>query len=293
MQPAAVDTNMIHEGCKKGGRECVYPESSSGSKPATAGSSVKAGVSSSQESPGSSSDDYDDDDDNDRLESIPDEVEDQMGTSDPQSNTLPSNRHPATSQPSNQRKLSTRYSSETPSLVLDKGTSPSPSTEGSIGYATYSAAANIRSFGQYAKAPPGSDELRNDWSHLPQDLQFYMSFFCENLTYLHYSMKHDSGDFLRREFLDATLRNDALLHAVVGFAAFQQTLQNKNGKIQDFLQYYNKAVSLLLRSLKRGEKHSIGTLLTILQLATIEVILPNRFIPTTRLILVGVPRRLG
>ena len=37
------------------------------------------------------------------------------------------------------------------------------------------------------------------------------------------------------------------------------------------LRYYNKAVSLLLNSLKRGERHTNGTILAILQLATIEV----------------------
>lgn len=71
--------------------------------------------------------------------------------------------------------------------------------------------------------------------------------------------------------MDAALRNDALLHAVVGFSAFQRTLHNPTGKIQDFLQYYNKSVSLLLSSLRKGEKRDIGTLLAILQLATIEV----------------------
>jgi hypothetical protein len=110
-----------------------------------------------------------------------------------------------------------------------------------------------------------------DWSHLPQDLQFYLTYFYDNITHCHYSLKHDTGNFLRTHFLDAALRNEALLHAVVGFSAFQRTLQNPEGKIIDFLPYYNKAVSLLLKSLKRGEKHSSGTILAILQLATIEV----------------------
>lgn len=76
---------------------------------------------------------------------------------------------------------------------------------------------------------------------------------------------------MQTQFLDAALGNDALLYAVVGFSAFQRTLHNSEGKIQDFLQYYNKAVSLLLKSLKKGERYSNGTLLAILQLATIEV----------------------
>lgn len=121
-------------------------------------------------------------------------------------------------------------------------------------------------------SPSHSENLRSDWSHLPPDLQFYLAYFYENVTHLHYSLKTDgNNNFLRTLFLDAALRNEALLHAVVGFSAFQLTLYNPDGKIQDFLQYYNKAVSLLLNSLKRGETHSTGTLLAILQLATIEV----------------------
>jgi hypothetical protein len=67
------------------------------------------------------------------------------------------------------------------------------------------------------------------------------------------------------------LRHEALLYAVVGFAAYHYTLKNPNGQIKHFLQYYNKSVTLLLGFLKKKEKHNMGTLLTILQLATIEV----------------------
>lgn len=81
----------------------------------------------------------------------------------------------------------------------------------------------------------------------------------------------DSGNFLRTRFLDAALRNESLLHAVVGFSAFHRTLHNPEGKIQDFLPYYNKAVSLLLKSLRKNERRDNGTILAILQLATIEV----------------------
>jgi uncharacterized membrane protein YfhO len=125
--------------------------------------------------------------------------------------------------------------------------------------------------GQVANLTPEQGGLMNDWSHLPQDLQFYLSYFSENLTVNHFAIKHDSEDFLRIDFLDAALRNDALLYAVVGFSAFQHTLTNPRGKMQDFLQYYNKAVSLLLRTLTRGGRHNVGILLTMLQLATIEV----------------------
>jgi len=78
-------------------------------------------------------------------------------------------------------------------------------------------------------------------------------------------------EFFFLDFLDAALQNEALLYAVVGFSSFQYTVHKGKGRIQDFLQYYNKAVSLLLGSLRKGDKHNIGTLLAILQLATIEV----------------------
>jgi hypothetical protein len=140
-----------------------------------------------------------------------------------------------------------------------------------VGYPGYQTAGTARMKVSNFPSGSASDTLRSDWSHLPPDLQFYLAYFYQNLTHLHYSLKFDSGNFLRTRFLDAALRNEALLHAVVGFSAYQRTLHNPGGEIKDFLQYYNKAVSLLLSSLKRGERHSNAMILAILQLATIEV----------------------
>ena len=181
--------------------------------------------------------------------------------------TQPSN----TGLPLSGQKITTRHSSETPSLVQDKGNSPTPSSEGSVGYAAYQMAGKARRARAIVSTSSGIDNLRSDWSHLPSDLQFYLTYFYDNLTHLHYSLKTDPENILRTRFLDAALRNDALLHAVVGFSAFQCTLKNPNGKIQDFLKYYNKAVSLLLESLRKGERRDTGTILAVLQLATIEV----------------------
>lgn len=168
-------------------------------------------------------------------------------------------------------KTENRHGSETPSLVQDKGASPTPSTEGSIGYSAFQTATSSRPTRSSISSPSRPEPLRSDWSHLPPDLQFYLTYFYKNITHLHYALKFDSGNFLRTTFLDAALRNEALLYAVVGFSAFQRTLRNPAGKIQDFLEYYNKAVSLLLNSLKRGERRTNGMILAILQLATIEV----------------------
>ena len=168
-------------------------------------------------------------------------------------------------------KGSPRRGSETPSLVQDKGSSPTPSTEGSVGYQTLATTRNAPKF----PATSGPESLKSDWSHLPSDLQFYLAYFYENITYLHFSLKNDTGNFLKTQYLEAALRNDALLHAIVGFSAFQRTLKNPEGRIEDFLPYYNKAVSLLLSQLKRGGRHDTSIMLAILQLATIEVLSQN------------------
>jgi hypothetical protein len=169
------------------------------------------------------------------------------------------------SQATGSQKNISRQDSETPSLIQDKGASPTPSTEGSVGYSAYQSMTNAR----LAKSAHGN--LKTDWSHLPSDLQFYLAYFYENVTHLHYSIKFDSENLLQTRFLDVALGNESLLYAVVGFAAFHRTLHNPTGKIQDFLEYYNKAVSLLLYALKKGERRTKGMILAILQLATIEV----------------------
>ena len=110
-----------------------------------------------------------------------------------------------------------------------------------------------------------------DWSFLPHELQFYLDYFHDNISHYHYGMVTDSDEFFRSILGGIALRDEALLYAVVGFAAYHHTLKSPTGKIKEFLQYYNRSVSLLLAFLKRKEKPSTSTLLTILQLATIEV----------------------
>ncbi|KAL8807789.1 MAG: hypothetical protein Q9182_000438 [Xanthomendoza sp. 2 TL-2023] len=107
-------------------------------------------------------------------------------------------------------------------------------------------------------------------SHLPSMQRFYLEYLRSNVTYHHYFFRHDANYFLHHILIEQALTYEPLLHAVIGFAAFHATLGNPNGKIQDFLGYYNRSVSLLLKSLTSGQKHIDATLLTILQLAAIE-----------------------
>lgn len=172
-------------------------------------------------------------------------------------------RRPRTASTLNLQRLaatSGRQSSETPSLEGTRASSPSTST-GTAG----SAAPTAYQFQEL----PGVQ--RPEWAHLPHDVRFYLAYFTENITHYHYGMLTDSVDFFRTTLPAIAVQNEALLYALAGFAAYHFTLKNPKGRIQDFLQYYNKSVTLLLSFLKRKERHNTGTLLTILQLATIEV----------------------
>lgn len=92
------------------------------------------------------------------------------------------------------------------------------------------------------------------------------------MSHHHYAFKYDSGDFLKTTFLEIALndQSQALLYAIVAFAAYHHTLAREDSKISHFLTYYNRSIMLLQQSLK-SKKPGVTTLLTILQLATIEV----------------------
>ncbi|KAI1850088.1 hypothetical protein JX266_004467 [Neoarthrinium moseri] len=252
------ETHPICERCRKGKRDCVYPDGAGSKGPA--GSSSKEGVASQQSgSAGNSPEGLDDGAESDsKLEPILDEDEPEE-ESPQQTSRYP--RRASIASSSNLPRSSTRHSSETPSLDGTKSSSESASTGTSAGFMT-----------PFQASDPSIQPGPLDWSHLPPDLRFHLDYFRENLTHYNYGMVLDTEDFFR-SFLPATAvrqGNDALLYAVVGFAAYHRTVHNPNGQIQDFLQYYNKSVTLLLASFRKKEKQNTATLLTILQLATIE-----------------------
>lgn len=163
----------------------------------------------------------------------------------------------------NLRRTLNRQNSETPSLEGAKSSSPSISTRTSVSFTT-----TIQSPDPAAQ----SSKTTPEGVHLQKELQYYLDYFCENLTHFSYGMPNDPDGFFKSTLPSLAVQgNDALLYAVVGFSAYHSTLRNPNGKIDDFLGYYNKSVTLLLSSIKRGDNQNLSTLLTILQLATIEV----------------------
>ncbi|KAK2591640.1 hypothetical protein QQS21_010654 [Conoideocrella luteorostrata] len=111
---------------------------------------------------------------------------------------------------------------------------------------------------------------RADWSHLPSDYQHYLNYFVENITHFHYSIAHDKDDFFNTILPSLAVQHEPLLNAVVGFSTYHATLENPDGQLQEFLKYYNKSVTSLLESINRKEMNNVLTLITILQLLTIE-----------------------
>ena len=110
------------------------------------------------------------------------------------------------------------------------------------------------------------------WAGLPREIKAYLRYHRESLSHHHYGFKYDAGDFLKSTFLEIAMNDDssALLYGVVAFAAYHHAVHNKEPAISRFLTFYNTSINLLQQSLKK-KRHNVATLLTILQLATIEV----------------------
>ncbi|KAK8090819.1 hypothetical protein PG994_000324 [Apiospora phragmitis] len=253
------ETHPICERCRKGKRECTYPDQTSGK--GSSGQSSSRDGSGQADSPGTASDEVEDEGERDaRLDTIADEDEPTGSGLRPQQ-SFSSLRRRSTASTLNLQRSGTRQSSETPSLEGTKSTSPSVSTGTSVSFATPS-----------LPPDPSIQAGPSEWSHLPPDLHFYLQYFCDNMTHYSYCMVFDAHEFFMKFLPSVAVQsgNEALLYALVGFAAYHRTIQNPSGNISEFLQYYNKSVTLLLEAFKKGGKQNTATLLTILQLATIE-----------------------
>ncbi|OCL02839.1 hypothetical protein AOQ84DRAFT_303910 [Glonium stellatum] len=247
------ETHPICERCRKGNRDCVYPE------PTTSKSSRSNPKSKSSPQESVSSAEEFEHDGKEPLPSIPDDDEDAVDA--PLAGVLGSQ--------------SRREASDTPSLTHDR--SPSPSTEGSTTLTNPQSRPSIsRSTSMQAQTvskQAAKQSIGRPSPELPQDVKFYLHYHRTHMSYHHYCFKRDQENFLRTTFLELAVKNEPLLYAVVGFAAYYHTLTKPDGRIQDFLRYYNKSVQLLRLSIQRSKRHNLATLLTILQLASIEELL--------------------
>jgi hypothetical protein len=106
---------------------------------------------------------------------------------------------------------------------------------------------------------------------VPLDVRENLQYAKENLTAAFYNLPVDGMNFVQTGLCENALKFEPLLYAVVCFAAYHRTLRRPDGEIKHFLGYHTKSIKLLHYSLKKSQKHTYLTLLTILQLATIEV----------------------
>ncbi|GIZ43638.1 hypothetical protein CKM354_000685500 [Cercospora kikuchii] len=235
------ESHPICDRCRKGKRECTYPGDAV-SAPSTARSkgSRRKGSPNGSSPSGSEFDG----DEHEPLSAIPDVDEDDLN-------------HDGSS--------SERKPSDTPSTRPEQNTSPA-------------ADASVHGARPHAPRTSSRQSIRSSsisqnarWNALPKDVKYYLQFHQQHMTHHHYAFKYDGGDFLKTTFLEIAMNDGsaALLYAIVAFAAYHHAVAQNDSDISAFLSYYNKSIAFLQQSLKK-QRHSIATLLTILQLATIE-----------------------
>ncbi|KAL1960948.1 hypothetical protein VTO42DRAFT_4836 [Malbranchea cinnamomea] len=157
----------------------------------------------------------------------------------------------------------------TSSTTKDASSSPStaftPVTSESLSPDT-----NLNFNSAISEAPSGILSDLPGAAGLRSDVQFFLAYRRQHITYRHYQLKPAMEKFLADDMLRLALEYEPLLYAIVGFTAYLYSVGQPNGKLYTLLQYYNKSVSLLLKSLQAGDPPSDAMLLTTLQLITFE-----------------------
>ncbi|KAI3127603.1 transcriptional regulator family: Fungal Specific TF [Penicillium roqueforti] len=262
------ENRPVCERCRKGNRDCVYPSptasSSASSVPSKPSSrSTAKSRASRPHSHGSDSSSKVDSESLSPLHPIIDEEEPDSSVSEsrpsPASATTTSQPDLRKSQSAQSlRKHGARPASDTSSYIKEQSSSPSTGSprfesvsvrSGSLGHST--------------------TELLNN-ARLPDDLRFYLNFHQDFMTPPHFFLRHNSSYFIHHSLIELALQYEPLLYALVGFSAYHYSLHSPGGKLYTFLKYYNKALTLLRKSLSSGEEHSEATLCTVLVLTTFE-----------------------
>ncbi|KAF4553080.1 Fungal specific transcription factor domain-containing protein 76 [Elsinoe fawcettii] len=246
------ETHPICERCRKGKRDCIYPDPSS-LKPVRDPSKIRSVPA---DSGSNTSGDEGDGPDSQRLPPILDE-KDETGAG-------PASSEPssAISGPAEGMQLPA-HDSMSPSSKEKSPTSPADSVAKPIKRPQPNRQSSKQQLRQAQFSGP-------KWAKLPKDIRFYIKYHRDNITCNHYALKYDGTDFLKTTFLEIALGYEPLLYAIAAFSAYFHTLTLPNGKLSMFLRYYDRSVQTLRESLLKSARHSPATLLTILQLATFE-----------------------
>lgn len=246
MRSAPSNRNLT--GCRKGQRECIYPDTQSSQKSTRGGSkSGKAGAADNASSP------EDGESDKERLPAI---LDDDEGEDYDYDDGVMSGSQDL------------RDSPHTPGSTLDQSTSPSTTASSTVPPIVRPPIS--RKGSMQTTTMKGSPTVKS-MSSKTLDVQFYLDYFRNHITVHHYSLKRDTHDFLKGDFLAQALKFEPLKYAVAGYAAYFHTLSQPEGRMSTFLHFYNESVSRLRATITKNKKQGLATFLTILQLASIEV----------------------
>ncbi|KIX02340.1 uncharacterized protein Z518_08281 [Rhinocladiella mackenziei CBS 650.93] len=250
------ETKPICDRCKKGNRDCEFPQPTSTSK------RVKQGESRSPKDQTSKHELKEET--MSGLATIKDETEDE---DEPASTTErpPLLQRRTDSAQSVSQVIKSKTAPDTPPTGRDQASPQSTDVSESCSR-DETPASSLRTIANSAEMQARQAKIRS----LKPDIQKYLQFQQEYMTYYHYFYKLDPTDFVHGEFIDLALSYEPLLYAVVGFAAYHYELQQPNPKLSHFLGYHSKSLSMLRKSLEKNAKVTEATLLTVLQLATFE-----------------------
>lgn len=155
---------------------------------------------------------------------------------------------------------STKEASSSPSALLTPPTTETHSPDSNLTFGSMASESPV----QILSDLPGTASLE-------PDVQFLLAYRKQHINYRHYLLKSAAERFINEDMVRLAMDYEPLLYAMVGFVAYHYTLAQPDGKMYTFLQYYNKSVSLLLKSLQAGDRQSDAMLLTTLQLIVFEV----------------------
>jgi len=154
---------------------------------------------------------------------------------------------------------------------ISSGSFDISSTEKTTSLSPFSSISGESSHRPPRKSLEGESSAGRKVSELDPTLSFFLDYRRKNVTHHDYGLIYDGCGFLHTYLIDQALTDDALLYAVVSFASYHYTIRKPDGVLQDFLGFYSRSLRLLRHTLQRGRDHNIATLLTILQLALLEV----------------------
>ncbi|KAL8935439.1 MAG: hypothetical protein Q9216_005421 [Gyalolechia sp. 2 TL-2023] len=260
------EARPVCDRCFKGSRECTYPEPRSSTK--TKGSKPNQAHASTTIDEESDSDEEGEDGKKIASPNVGHNVAGKASRPEPRARKTSRSKGAASWKHDNQS-----YEKPIPSIEQDKkdlNASHSPETDGLSPLSASQCGSRSSQHLDNLTSDSSMSPEKISLSHLPQDQSYYLEYLQTNITHHHYFFRIDANYFIHNILVECALSYEPLLYAVVGFAAFHATLRKSDGKIQDFLVYYNRSVSLLRKSLASGQTHTDATLLTILQLASFE-----------------------